>query len=610
MSNECENLIEVIGKKEVISKMFELVKSDDKDWGWDRRGLAFDFSRVIPYPEEFAKMDARKENSGYQAGGGDWCIQNWGTKWKGTFASAYFVESNKVTEVEGFKLLDYDNPVCGRIDYVTAWSPTFPVTKVLSEQFPELGFKHSYTEEGMLGSGYQIWKAGILIKNYKDESSAEVVIDNPVLLEILLKYKAMGMFDPDSDDFSIGNYEGFEIDSLTSHKQQTKAPALTVGLLKDADNWAFVPPNLNYVVSYLLDGIDISLYESDQNLVQQFRTELVEKNDEIMAGFRRVVWKYADGKVAQVFKFENGEESFSGHEGDEEEDEDFEEEDYDDEENEDHDDESDEDEDYEEELIESVSDENEEVEEDTTWSVQEVYAEPEFDKLIWEVEEKNIGEYEIKKYLGNETSPVFPGGVTSIGWGAFEECESIVSLRIPRQVDTIDFFAFKGCTNLVSVVLPKNNLLFIESNAFADCSSLSSIEFPKSIMSISNSAFKGCKNLTSIKIPEIRFYFGEGAFKDCSNLRSAILLGCNKIPENCFSGCEGLIALDIPKGVVSIDSEAFSGCASLTTVRIPRSVDYISSHAFNGCPNLVIHTPKGSYASDYAKQYGIPLIEE
>lgn len=49
MSKECENLIYVIGNKEFISKMFELVKSDDKDWGWGRRWLAFDFNKVIPY---------------------------------------------------------------------------------------------------------------------------------------------------------------------------------------------------------------------------------------------------------------------------------------------------------------------------------------------------------------------------------------------------------------------------------------------------------------------------------------------------------------------------------------------------------------------------------
>lgn len=33
MSNECSNRIEIIGNKEVITRMFELVKSDARDWG-------------------------------------------------------------------------------------------------------------------------------------------------------------------------------------------------------------------------------------------------------------------------------------------------------------------------------------------------------------------------------------------------------------------------------------------------------------------------------------------------------------------------------------------------------------------------------------------------
>jgi hypothetical protein len=208
------------------------------------------------------------------------------------------------------------------------------VTKELSEQFPELSFKHSYTEEGMLGTGFQIWRAGTLIKDYKDETSAEVVIDNPVLLEILLKYKAMGMFDPDDSDFSIGNYDNFDNNLLTLFDEITNTPALAVGLLKDGDNWVYVPSSLSSVVRSILDGLDTSLYESDQGLVKQFKAEIEDKNDEILAGFRRVIWKFSEGKVAEEFIFENGQESYNAADN-EDDDEDEDEEDYEDEDDED-----------------------------------------------------------------------------------------------------------------------------------------------------------------------------------------------------------------------------------------------------------------------------------
>jgi len=172
MSNVCLNWIEIIGDKEVITRLFESVRSDARDWGKvpssneteeeNRKwlGLEFDFNKVIPYPEEFAKMDAEKENSGYQAGGYEWCIENWGSKWNATNAGTEFTSREDLEEVEGFKLSDYDDPTYAVISFETAWAPALPVTAALSKQFPELSFKHSYEEEGLIGAGYQVWKDG------------------------------------------------------------------------------------------------------------------------------------------------------------------------------------------------------------------------------------------------------------------------------------------------------------------------------------------------------------------------------------------------------------------------------------------------------------------
>jgi hypothetical protein len=149
--------------------MFDFVKTEERE---------FDFNRIIPYPEEFAKLDAeleRKEKEGVPYSelrdgyykGHDWRIEHWGTNRNPTDIFSGFIKPKKIEEVEGFRLSDYENPACGAISFDTAWAPAYPITEALSKQFPELSFKHDFQEFGMLGFGYRIWKAGKLLG--KDE---------------------------------------------------------------------------------------------------------------------------------------------------------------------------------------------------------------------------------------------------------------------------------------------------------------------------------------------------------------------------------------------------------------------------------------------------------
>ncbi len=53
-----------------------------------------------------------------------------------------------------------------------------------------------------------------------------------------------------------------------------------------------------------------------------------------------------------------------------------------------------------------------------------------------------------------------------------------------------------------------------------------------------------------------------------------------------FSGCSGLISIEIPNGVKYINISAFYGCSSLTSIKIPASVTSIGQIAFKNCSNL------------------------
>ncbi|MBP8857684.1 MAG: hypothetical protein KBG60_06660 [Anaerolineaceae bacterium] len=89
MSNLCENIITVVGgtraQRQALIDHVKSTEDLDRD---------FDFNRIIPYPEEYAKADEafneayyergvpREECpvSGYWQGGAQWLKDHWGTK--------------------------------------------------------------------------------------------------------------------------------------------------------------------------------------------------------------------------------------------------------------------------------------------------------------------------------------------------------------------------------------------------------------------------------------------------------------------------------------------------------------------------------------------------
>ena len=66
--------------------------------------------------------------------------------------------------------------------------------------------------------------------------------------------------------------------------------------------------------------------------------------------------------------------------------------------------------------------------------------------------------------------------VTSIGYRAFDDCDSLTSIVIPDGVTTIGDFAFCDCENLTSIVIP-DSVTTIGILAFANCDSLTDIYF-------------------------------------------------------------------------------------------------------------------------------------
>ena len=169
----------------------------------------------------------------------------------------------------------------------------------------------------------------------------------------------------------------------------------------------------------------------------------------------------------------------------------------------------------------------------------------------------------LKQYIGPGGDVVIPTGVTSIGYGAFDDCSALKSVMIPTGVTSIGGWAFRDCSALKSVMIPAG-VTSIGDEAFAECDSLESVVIPEGVTSIGDGAFDGCSALKSVMIPT----------------------GVTSIDYAAFSDCSGLETVTIPDGVTSIGDEAFRGCSALKSVMIPAGVTSIGDEVFRGCNGL------------------------
>lgn len=138
------------------------------------------------------------------------------------------------------------------------------------------------------------------VTNSSSISTAEIVIDNPMLLEILKKFRDMGTFGREKLYFGIGeylsrydgNYFGSEFES------KIKSPAFYYHeyIVEDGEtlvrSW---PKTLAEVLGEIVTIIEISNEgQFDKKLLEQLKAELDEKETELVKNYERVSWSNDD----------------------------------------------------------------------------------------------------------------------------------------------------------------------------------------------------------------------------------------------------------------------------------------------------------------------------
>ena len=199
----------------------------------------------------------------------------------------------------------------------------------------------------------------------------------------------------------------------------------------------------------------------------------------------------------------------------------------------------------------------------------------------------------------------------SVGFGAFEGCNSIRAMTLPfvgrsktentylgyifgaahpdfakgfypndlakitltNACQTLGNYAFFECESLKEILLPEG-LTSIGVRAFCGCVSLWSIKIPNSVTTIREEAFSGCDALMNFDFGEGLTEIGINAFYNCDSLKEIKLpMSLKSIPASCFAGCIALETLDLG-GVEKVGAEAFRHCKAIATVMANENVDF------------------------------------
>ncbi|MBO5236337.1 MAG: leucine-rich repeat protein [Spirochaetaceae bacterium] len=188
-------------------------------------------------------------------------------------------------------------------------------------------------------------------------------------------------------------------------------------------------------------------------------------------------------------------------------------------------------------------------------------------------------------------------GLAKIGDSAFQDCTSLISVKIPEGITSITSSAFSGCTSLTSINIP-DSVTSIYIGAFTGCSSLTNFDVDKG--NSSYSASEDGKILLKNKTELFAYPSASG--------KVTIPTGIITIQDSAFKDCTSVTNISISNSVTTINSSAFMGCTSLTSITIPSNVTAIGRSVFKDCTALKkIHfnDPYGwCYTASYPNWFG------
>ena len=183
------------------------------------------------------------------------------------------------------------------------------------------------------------------------------------------------------------------------------------------------------------------------------------------------------------------------------------------------------------------------------------------------------------------TNVIVKEDITTICTLAFANTP-VQTVQLPSTLTTIRYGAFQNCTALKQITLPES-MTFIEGGAFQNCSALSSISVPQNVTYLGASAFSGCTGLTSATLPQAITRISSGLFENCSSLTTVQASSAlTSIGSRAFAETSALSSFTFPQTLTAVGAESFTG-SGIVTANLPQSVTYLGAGAFADCTKLV-----------------------
>ena len=189
-------------------------------------------------------------------------------------------------------------------------------------------------------------------------------------------------------------------------------------------------------------------------------------------------------------------------------------------------------------------------------------------------------------------------------------CASIKEIKLTDKITKLGEACFQG-SGIVSIEIPKT-VNTLEKYVFNHCEKLETITISESVEIIDEMSFCCCYRLENIIFPNHLKKIGVNAFWHCSSLKSISIPNSVSIIEELAFGLSGLISIKLPDNLESVASRVFEDCGSLRSIHIPANVKTIYNLAFKGCNTIDeiyvnATTPPtlydGSFSSYSAKVY-------
>lgn len=164
-------------------------------------------------------------------------------------------------------------------------------------------------------------------------------------------------------------------------------------------------------------------------------------------------------------------------------------------------------------------------------------------------------------YRGPYSNVEIPPCVTRIKGGAFDRCDQVVEVFVPKSVQIVETSAFTGSRSLCKVTLESRETT-LQPNAF---------------------------------LPHTTILRGDSAQPDPSPRHPSELFHIESGILQQYNGNQQKVT--IPKGVLRIKEGAFSHRTALVSVVIPDFVRSVESNVFVDCPNLkkIVVQGKGTF---------------